>query len=37
MRAIKNKIGVTVAVDPLEPGGLERSIGKARRVIDNRP
>lgn len=33
---IKNRIGVTVLVDPVEPGNLERSIGKARRIIDNR-
>ncbi|MER5837881.1 hypothetical protein ABT116_46045 [Streptomyces sp. NPDC002130] len=34
---VKNKIGVTVEVNVLEPGGLERSIGKARRLIDQRP
>ncbi|MGH3191728.1 MAG: phenylacetate--CoA ligase PaaK [Streptosporangiaceae bacterium] len=35
-RHIKNRIGVTVAVDVLEPTALERSIGKARRIIDMR-
>jgi phenylacetate-CoA ligase len=34
---VKNTIGVTVAVDVLDPGGVERSLGKARRVIDKRP
>ncbi|MBT2264104.1 phenylacetate--CoA ligase PaaK [Rhodococcus erythropolis] len=36
-KLVKNKIGVTVEVSVLEPGGLERSIGKARRLIDHRP
>ncbi|MCW2091305.1 UNVERIFIED_ORG: phenylacetate-CoA ligase [Rhodococcus erythropolis] len=36
-KLVKNKIGVTVEVSVLEPGGLERSIGKARRLIDQRP
>ncbi|MCQ4125133.1 phenylacetate--CoA ligase [Rhodococcus erythropolis] len=36
-KLVKNKIGVTVEVNVLEPGGLERSIGKARRLIDQRP
>jgi phenylacetate-CoA ligase len=30
-------IGVSCKVDVLEPNGIERSLGKARRVIDNRP
>ncbi|MFD6163473.1 phenylacetate--CoA ligase PaaK [Nocardia sp. NPDC060256] len=34
---IKNRIGVTVAVDVMAPAALERSLGKARRLIDNRP
>jgi phenylacetate-CoA ligase len=34
---IKSRIGVTVAVDVTEPGTVERSVGKMRRVIDNRP
>ncbi|WP_433716607.1 phenylacetate--CoA ligase PaaK [Nocardia sp. CA-084685] len=33
---IKNRIGVTVDVEVLVPGALERSIGKAKRLIDNR-
>jgi phenylacetate-CoA ligase len=36
-RQIKNRIGVTVEVEVLDPSALERSVGKARRVIDNRP
>ncbi len=34
---IKNLIGVTAAVRVLPPGGIERSLGKARRVVDKRP
>ena len=33
---IKNLIGVTARVSVSEPGGVERSQGKARRVIDQR-
>lgn len=35
--AIKARIGVTALVRIQPPGGVERSIGKARRVIDRRP
>jgi phenylacetate-CoA ligase len=34
---IKNSIGVSVRVDVLEPDGVERSLGKMRRIIDERP
>ena len=34
---IKNLIGVTAAVKVLPPGGVERSIGKAKRIVDKRP
>jgi phenylacetate-CoA ligase len=34
---IKNTIGVSVAVAVLEPDGVERSMGKMRRIIDERP
>jgi len=34
---VKNLIGVTAKVTVAEPGGVERSQGKARRVIDKRP
>ena len=33
---VKNLIGVTASVTVTEPGGVERSQGKARRVIDKR-
>ncbi|MDP5227338.1 MULTISPECIES: phenylacetate--CoA ligase PaaK [Arthrobacter] len=36
-RLVKSKIGVTVAVDVVQPGGVERSNGKMRRILDNRP
>ncbi|MFI0366786.1 phenylacetate--CoA ligase PaaK [Actinomadura sp. 1N219] len=34
---IKNTIGVSVDVEVVDPGGIERSAGKMRRVIDERP
>jgi phenylacetate-CoA ligase len=34
---IKHRIGITARVQVVEPGGVERSIGKARRIVDNRP
>ena len=34
---IKDIIGVTVAIQFVEPGAVERSEGKAQRVIDKRP
>ncbi|MGN6252929.1 MAG: phenylacetate--CoA ligase PaaK [Marmoricola sp.] len=36
-RLVKNSIGVSVAVDVVEPEAIERSVGKMRRVIDQRP
>ena len=33
---IKTNLGVTVTMDVVDPGGVERSMGKARRVIDER-
>jgi phenylacetate-CoA ligase len=36
-RDIKSRIGVTVAVTVLEPESLERSVGKAKRIVDQRP
>jgi len=35
-RQIKERIGVSVAVDVVEPNTVNRSEGKARRLIDNR-
>jgi phenylacetate-CoA ligase len=34
---VKNVIGVSVDVQVLAPDGVERSLGKMRRVIDERP
>ena len=33
---IKNRIGTSAAVEVREPGGIERSVGKARRIVDKR-
>jgi len=33
---VKNRIGVTARVEVLPPGALERSLGKARRISDER-
>ncbi|MFE7418441.1 phenylacetate--CoA ligase PaaK [Rhodococcus sp. NPDC057529] len=35
-KLVKNRIGVSVKIDVVAPGALERSVGKARRLIDNR-
>jgi len=34
--SVKEKFGVTITVDVLDPGGLERSQGKAQRILDMR-
>jgi phenylacetate-CoA ligase len=34
---MKARIGITAKVTVLKPGRLERSLGKAKRVIDKRP
>jgi phenylacetate-CoA ligase len=34
---VKNRIGVSVAVDVVDPAGIERSMGKMRRIVDERP
>ena len=34
---IKNRIGVTATVTVVAEGGVERSMGKAKRIIDLRP
>jgi phenylacetate-CoA ligase len=36
-RIIKDNVGVSVMVNVRDPGALERSAGKARRVLDHRP
>ncbi|MCC3771841.1 phenylacetate--CoA ligase PaaK [Streptomyces sp. UNOC14_S4] len=35
-RRVKDGIGVSVAVEVVDPGTLERSMGKLRRVVDDR-
>lgn len=34
---IKSYIGISARIDVVEVGGIERSVGKAKRVIDKRP
>ena len=36
-RLVKASIGVSVAVDVVGPDGIERSVGKMRRILDQRP
>jgi phenylacetate-CoA ligase len=36
-RHVKETIGVSAAVEVRDPGAIERSAGKARRVVDRRP
>ncbi len=33
---IKSRIGTTANVNVVDPGGVERSVGKARRIVDQR-
>ncbi|MDX3111955.1 phenylacetate--CoA ligase PaaK [Streptomyces scabiei] len=35
--AVKDDIGVSVAVEIVDPESLERSVGKIRRIVDGRP
>jgi phenylacetate-CoA ligase len=35
--AVKDRIGVTARCTIAQPGAVERSVGKARRVVDKRP
>jgi phenylacetate-CoA ligase len=34
---VKHNVGVTVRVEVVHPTAVERSIGKAKRILDNRP
>jgi phenylacetate-CoA ligase len=34
---VKDTIGITAKVRVLDPGSIERSVGKAKRIIDRRP
>jgi len=36
-RAIEQALGLSVRLRIMEPGSIERSEGKSRHVIDNRP
>jgi phenylacetate-CoA ligase len=36
VRAVKDTVGVTVTCEVIDPDTLERSVGKLKRVIDNR-
>jgi phenylacetate-CoA ligase len=36
-RLVKATIGVSIAVHVVEPDGIERSVGKMRRIVDQRP
>jgi phenylacetate-CoA ligase len=36
-QVIKDTIGITAKVRVLDPGTIERSVGKAKRIIDRRP
>ncbi|HEX6255214.1 MAG TPA: phenylacetate--CoA ligase PaaK [Euzebyales bacterium] len=33
---IRDRVGVTVTIEVVDPGGIDRSVGKARRIIDTR-
>jgi phenylacetate-CoA ligase len=35
--AVKDGVGVSVAVEVVDPESLERSVGKIRRIVDLRP
>jgi phenylacetate-CoA ligase len=37
VRLLKATIGVSVDVEVVPPGGIERSVGKMRRIVDDRP
>jgi phenylacetate-CoA ligase len=37
VRRVRSAIGVSVGVDVVEPDSVERSVGKMRRIVDQRP
>lgn len=37
VQSVKDTIGITAAVTVLDPGSIERSVGKAKRIVDRRP
>jgi phenylacetate-CoA ligase len=34
---VKSNVGVSIDVEVIDPDGVERSMGKMRRIVDNRP
>jgi phenylacetate-CoA ligase len=36
-QAVKDTIGITARVNVVDPERIERSLGKARRIVDHRP
>jgi phenylacetate-CoA ligase len=36
-RLVKDTVGVSIEVEVIEPNGVERSMGKMRRIVDQRP
>jgi len=37
VQSVKDTIGITAMVTVLDPGSIERSVGKAKRIVDRRP
>ena len=37
VRAVKERVGVSVTCEIVDPDTLERSVGKLRRLVDRRP
>ena len=37
MNKVKRTVGVSIKVDVADPGGVQRSQGKAVRIVDKRP
>jgi phenylacetate-CoA ligase len=35
--AVKNIVGISISPQVVDPGAIERSVGKAKRVVDRRP
>jgi phenylacetate-CoA ligase len=36
-KAVKDTIGISARVNVVDPEAIERSLGKAKRVVDRRP
>jgi phenylacetate-CoA ligase len=37
IKLVKDAIGISALVNVVDPGKIERSVGKAKRIIDRRP